>query len=205
MVSVYAYKVSCLFPRIRRIVGTGDTGEASSLASTLLAEADDIEAEILTWIRSEPVSSRLHPSDLPMLAIWNMYRSVRSRLQYSLLELLAFLAKLPAPASNQHSIQQRRQNSVLIIRSMAQEIVDSTPYALGGPDTSTLDDKAHTPRPRSWSDALRLLWPLRLMSWSPLILPHQKEIGQAALRRIGWEMGIRQALTSPHRNALRRA
>lgn len=74
---------------------------------------------------------------------------------------------------------------------MVEEIIEGIPYAFGDP--STADDLV-TSRPRLWSDALRILWSLQLVTWSPLTLPHQTDVARAALKRIGYGMWIRKAL-----------
>jgi hypothetical protein len=193
MISVYTYKVSCILPRIRRLMPNCDGEGEFSLAATILAECDEMEAEMLTWMNSEPVSSKSYPGNLPMLPIWNMYRRVRGKLHSSLLEFFGLLGKSQTRLFDHQTILQRRQSSFAIILDMAEGIVNSIPYALGDP--STLEDSFKTTRPRSWSDALRLVSPLRFVSFSPLVLSHQREIANVALRRIGHEMGIGQALS----------
>lgn len=93
MISVYAYKVSCILARIRRLMANCDGEGEFSLAATILAECDEMEAETLTWMNSEPVSSKSYPGNLPMLPIWNMYRCVRGKLHSSLLGFFGLLGK----------------------------------------------------------------------------------------------------------------
>jgi hypothetical protein len=193
MISVYAYKISSILPRIRRLMANCDDEEEFSLAATILAECDEMEAETLTWMNSERVSSKSYPGNLPMLPIWNMYRCLRGKLHSSLLEFFGLLGKSQTRLFDHQTILQRRQSSFAIVLDMADGIVNSIPYALGDP--STLEDNFKTTRPRSWSDALRLMWPLRVVSFSPLALPYQREIANVALRQIGHEMGIGQALS----------
>jgi hypothetical protein len=194
MVSTYAYKVSCICARIQNFVINKDMEKADIVVPTILSEADDIETDFQLRMSSDAASSRLDPGNLPLLAQWHLYRATRIKLQYSLLELFRHLAKLPNLLFNVDSMQQTNQKSVLIVRETAEEVLKTIPYAIG--NLSSQQREVQTSRSRSWSDALRMLWPLRIIAFSPLAFPHQKELARRALRWIGYEMGVRAALTS---------
>lgn len=194
VVSMYSYNVSCILPRIRTLVALGNIEEALHHAPSIIAKSDAIEAEMLTWLRSEKVSSRINPGDLPLLPTWNMYRVVRSKLHESLVTFFGLLGDLSTLLLTPEVIQERLDHSILIVQEMTDEILETIPYAMGDP--SIRDEDLQLIRPRAWPDALRLLWPLRIVSFSPIILPRQRGIAKRALCRIGLEMGIRRALIS---------
>jgi hypothetical protein len=115
-VSIYAYRVCSIATRIRNLMATADSDSTSSLAPSLLAESNAIESELLIWMRSETVSPQLAPQNLSILPIWNMYRTVHSKLQWHLLELFNFQAKILPSHLPGLNVQHRRQSSVLISR-----------------------------------------------------------------------------------------
>jgi hypothetical protein len=202
VVSDLLYKISLLCPRIRRTIDHGSFEEVSFLLPILLAEADAIENDILTWTRSNTTFSRSPAGYLPRLHILNVFRGARSKLQHLLLSLFNHVEKFPHLICDPLSLQRRRYNSVSIVRAMAQEILDSVAYALGDPITTLADDVPPRSSPRCWADALRLVWPLAIVSWSPIGLHHQTEMARAALERIGQNMGIRLALRMISRSEL---
>jgi hypothetical protein len=194
-VSEYVYKVSYMCPKIRRTIDHGELEEIESLFPILLAEADAIENGIPTWTPSDTASSKSPAGYLPRLYTLNLYRGARIRLQHFLISLFNHVEKFASPISDLTSLNRRRHKNVLTARAMAQEILETVPYALGDSIATTADNTLPIPSPRSWADALRLVWPLAVVLWSPSGLHHQREMAQAALHRIGWKMGIRQALT----------
>jgi hypothetical protein len=194
-VTTYNYKVSSLCPRIRQLGRYGTAADIISGLTTILSEIDSVEKEFQSWLSSDSPSSIVQPADLPKLYIWNVYRSTRCRLHQFTINLLDSLttrrqSQLIIDVLPLSSLTQRRQDSIQVLVDMAQEILRTIPYALG----SATANHSTSPAPPSWADALRLLWPLAVVSWLPLILPRQREMAQAGLKIMGREMGIKQAL-----------
>jgi hypothetical protein len=195
-VSQYANKVSSLCLQIRHTINYGTAEYLSSIFPVLVAQADAIENVIPVLTHSDNSSSTSHPGDVPRIHLGSLYRGTHSKLHHFLIYLFNHVEKFLQSEYDPSSLQKRRDNSVLAVRAMAQEIVDSVPYALGDSVPDASGDMLPNTRPRCWADGLRQLWPLTIVSWSPFVLPHQRELAEAGRERIGWEMGIRQALTT---------
>lgn len=54
--------------------------------------------------------------------------------------------------------------------------------------------------PANWADSMRLLWQIRLIASSPVLLEMQKSAAQSALLTMGYEVGLMQAMGNYYRN-----
>lgn len=123
-----------------------------------------------------------------MFLTWNSYRTAQIKLHQYIITFLDLLGDLTALFLSPEVIQERRQKSILIIEKMADKILETIPYALG--DMWTQDNSLQINRPSTWADALRLLWPLCTVRFSPLMLSRQREVAETALCRIGYRKGF---------------
>lgn len=121
------------------------------------------------------------------------------RLYYSILELLFHAAK-----SSEISVDQReeiarlRQRHILQSQARADRILTTLPLFLAKPsDQSAAEYKLPL---ANWADSMRLLWQIRLIASSPVLLERQKSAAQSALLTMGYEVGLMQAMGSYYLN-----
>ena len=121
------------------------------------------------------------------------------RLHFSILELLFHAAKLPnLPIYLYEDIARRRQVSILQSQVRADRILKTLPIFM--PKLSDLPAEEQGARLANWADSLRLLWQIRLIASSPVVLENQKKAAELALLRTGYEVGIMQALGTYYAN-----
>ena len=157
-----------------------------------------------------------HDSSFP-LTHWNLYRTSRIALHETLLgadislqaQFDTLLAQTPAHPLSTTSPQpfvllnpQERHHCQTALSNMSSQLLGTIPYILGSIDSQgTIHNpllhgsracagKAH--------QGLPVIWPLRIIKRSLYTDDHQKHLATEALKRIGWGMGIRQALEVAH-------
>jgi hypothetical protein len=115
------------------------------------------------------------------------------RLYYSILELLFHAAKF-----SDHSMDQReeigwlRQLHILQSQARADRILMTLQIFL--PNPSDQSGAAKGSILANWADSVRLLWQMRVLASSPVLLERQKTAAQSALSRLAHEVGLMQAL-----------
>lgn len=196
------YRVSIICARIRGLIDTRDMGELLSNMPSILEEVDQLDVEMT--VRLDEVAARwADPLDLRNLGLSNYGRSFLIRMRYSILELLFTASKTPDYPVDLIDMRQQREYCVALIRTLADQVLLTVPHILGPEILDLPSDSFKTSRPRSWSDALRLLWPLRLLGSSPVVLPEQKQSAEDGLGRIAYRVGIRQAVSPYFGSAIR--
>ena len=153
-------------------------------ATSLLIEADALQTDILT----RNTGFAFQPADLASLHIHNTLRAAFLKLQYVIVLLVAHMNSHSNNSPISSNLKLRRQQCTEITQLLSSEILNSVPLALGD---STVPPNC---KPGYWAEALRLLWPLMVVSLLPGALQQQREESQQALQRIGRQMGIRLAL-----------
>ena len=170
--------------------------------------------DIRTFAHSDLVE--YHDSSFP-LTHWNLYRTSRIALHETLLKadlnLQVHFDSLLAQASPQHLPATAIRPSFLLspherhycqttLSNMSSQLLGTIPHILGGIDSQgtvhnpilhgsrACAGKAH--------QGLPVIWPLRIIKRSLYTDDRQKYLATEALKRIGWGMGIRQALEVAH-------
>jgi hypothetical protein len=132
-------------------------------------------------------------SSLSDLRLRNHIDACFLRLHYSILELLFYAAKLLDHTISQHEdIAHLRRASILQSRARADRILMTLPRFM--PKTSARLAEGQEIRVASLPDILRLMWPVRLIASSPVVHERQKTTAKSVLSRIGYEVGIMQAV-----------
>ncbi|KAF7562785.1 hypothetical protein G7046_g1359 [Stylonectria norvegica] len=118
----------------------------------------------------------------------NMYSSTCVKGYHVLLLFCNFLTHHIASPIPLDMIRELRRSCIKIVRSSAQEVLDSLKVTLD-PLTFKKDMS-----PKVLFDALKLVWPLTAVYVIQTVLPEQRAAAAKALQYIGRELGIRQAL-----------
>lgn len=123
------------------------------------------------------------------LRIRNYIDACFLRLHYSVLELLFHAARFPGHSGNQlKAIAELRDLNIQLSQARADRIL-STLHTF-------LQDASREISFSNWADSLRLLWQVRLIASSPVLLERQKRVAKSALSTMGHEVGLMQAMGS---------
>ncbi|KUJ12642.1 uncharacterized protein LY89DRAFT_738414 [Mollisia scopiformis] len=179
-VANHNYRLILLCKRIIEFVNKfpADARRPSDITS-ILRESDILQSDVEIWNSS----FTFDPTDLTALYVHNTLRAALFKLQYFTLLLVSHTDM--TPISN---FDFRQQHTIHILQNLSCEIIESIPLALRE-TTGTCSEK-----PGNWAGALRLVWPLGLVSWVPWALPEHRKESQDVLQRIGRKMGIRFAI-----------
>lgn len=182
-VSIFIVKVAHVQCRMTEIMNAGDFEAASAEYRELLQVMSQAEDKMQAFYDEN--SHRYHDLDCYMR---NLYCSARVKGYHIMLSFANFLTHHAACPISSRELMDFRANCARIVRSAAQEILD------------TLDQNLNRsafrkdPSPKTLFDALKLIWPLSAISVIPSTLLGQKQAAKEALQFIGREFGIRQAL-----------
>ncbi len=124
--------------------------------------------------------------------LWNFYRTGRIALHSMLLECADFLdiSEWSGHEAREGSPSSKYAKSICVIDGM---ICASIPFVMGdvNKEGKLMDSN------RKAIAGFHLMWPLYVAKNCPYALPEQVAAVQSTLRRIGYGMGIRQALVMP--------
>jgi len=196
-VATYGYHVAGLCARVRNLLEE-DKIDSPTLSVAMCEEADRLDAEVYdssiprpdTFERHTPdVLSDNPVPDLRAITSRTSYCAYRLKLHLCLWELLAKTQAL-FPELDVELVEHRLQQHMLQVQTVADELLASVPKVFCSDDDS---DRGRNRRPRYWVDALRLLWPLRLVVFFDPTRPDQKQSAGAILRRIREKLGVEQA------------
>ncbi|KAK4944417.1 hypothetical protein LTR10_016091 [Elasticomyces elasticus] len=196
-VAKYGYHVAALCARIRACL-EGDKIDSPTLAFAVCEESDRLDADAYDSSIPRPDTYERHtpagPSDSPVPDLRSVtsrtsYCGFRLKLHLCIWELLAKTQAL-FPGVDAGVIAHRLQQHVLQIQRVADELLGSVPSIFCSDDGT---DRGKNSRPIYWVDALRLLWPLRLVVFFNPTRPDQKQSAGASLRRIREKLGVEQA------------
>jgi hypothetical protein len=147
--------------------------------------------------------------DLFTLRHWNFFRAVRIVLQETILQFDHINGGFTAtPASSQSSTDCRRallsnderRCCAKIIADTADNVLDTLPFLFGEVDSAgqmlSLKQGNLSLIPGQTPTAAMSIWLLRMIKVSNHTRSLQKDLATEALYRIGWKIGLRQALTA---------
>ena len=192
-VSTFAHRASAVNAKLRRIAD-GELVHNEQLVQETLNESELLEAEVTSWLASDPLS----PGLLRQAYFRNWCRAYRFKVQQNKLDLLNMLEMAARDVESQY------QASRGLLRYLADETLSTLSAILGPAYLSTQWTPDHScpslvepsDRATTWGDALRLTWPLRLIAASTSVTADQRREAQAALTHIGQGMHIKQMLSS---------
>lgn len=111
------------------------------------------------------------------------------RIAQSMLQLLSHLSEHPGHLTNKaEEIERLRRLTILQSQTRADRILETVPRLLPTSVSNSFGANGN------WANSLRLLWPLRLVASSPFLLVRQNASASSCLARIGYEVGIMQAV-----------
>jgi hypothetical protein len=123
------------------------------------------------------------------LHIQNYIDACLLRIDQSMLQLLSHLSEQPGHSTGQlEEIERLRRLTVLQSQGRADRILETVPRLLPPSISNSMGASGN------WANSLRLLWPLRLVASSPFLLVRQNASAYSTLARIGYEVGIMQAV-----------
>ena len=207
---IFSYHCTRLCSHIRKLVDADDLNELLSSLPSILRDLDRVEnvTHPLSYVKNitdcviEPplASSTLTDKDgsVPGVCVKNYQCSFRMRLSYHMLEFLFHASKAPGCTPQQRDIfNQYRQRCIEEFRVIAGKVLFMLSTILSM-DSFDLHEKlkrpSNTSRIIGWSDATRVLWPLRLIASCPVSLAWQRDAAQKVLITMSKKLGIIQAL-----------
>ena len=154
-----------------------------------------------------------HEGSFP-LTHWNLYRANRIALHETLLnadrsvqmhfdqilsqESSGTLTDLPSTSFRSFLALDERHHCHTTLSNMSSQLLGTIPYILGDIDSQGIvyNPILHGPRACAGKahQGLPVVWPLRMIKRSSYTNERQKRLATEALTKIGWGMGIRQAL-----------
>jgi hypothetical protein len=189
-VASYNYKVSSLTSRIRQLTNNEDPKGSIPLALNFLAEASNFDADFqkLTKSQSGNESTNSEENGLIYLYALNSYRAARCKMYHFLGILLHYVAPYAWPYCDKAYLRKWHNDCRVIIQEMSNDILNSITL-----EPSNRTESIHAPKIPCWADALRLIWPLTVVTRLSDALPEQRSLAHDSLRLIGRGWGIKQA------------
>ena len=192
-ISTFAHRASAVNAKLCRMADSRSEHNEHPVQESL-DESDVLEAEITSWLASHPLS----PGLLRQAYFRNWCRAFRFKVQHNKLDLLS-VSKLAAC-----DVESRHLASRELVRCLANETLSTIPAILGPAyistgwtrDCSCPSLVEPRDRAKTWGDALRVTWPLRLIAASRFVTADQRREARAALMHIGQRMHVKQMLSS---------
>lgn len=151
------------------------------------AEASTMHAFQTSKSKSTPEVESPHKCQLGKLRVRNHVDACVLRVYSLTLELLFYTADLSDITQSLADHVLRLQEEIAEeSRMRVSRILESLPYLFP-------ENTGETP---SWAEALRLMWPTRMVYFSTAADPDQKRVAKETLGRLADEVGIKQALGS---------
>lgn len=167
--------------------------EAACLASSEILERIATLDEMV--LEPERPGDAYSPAELH---IWNLNRSTRLKTHHWAVLLINFIVNVQYPfvqgLCDLAALRQQRRGLVHSIRDVADQILDTIPNAFATRAADGSPSASYRSNSPSWSDGMRMLWPLALVARLTTLLPRHRRAAAEQLGRIGREMGIREAL-----------
>ncbi|KAF4980743.1 hypothetical protein FZEAL_3328 [Fusarium zealandicum] len=183
-VAVYVTKVAHVQSRMIKILRTADFDAAATEYYDLIGIMLQAEESMNVYDACN-INATSNSFDSYMR---NMLNSARVKGHHIVLAFANLLTHHMACPVSLDDLKSLRANCVRVVRNAAQEIVDGL--------ARNLDPAAfrNNPSPKTLFDALKLVWPLTAVYMVSSTLPEQRDAAEKALRFIGKELGVRQAL-----------
>ncbi|KAI0414476.1 hypothetical protein F5X98DRAFT_377660 [Xylaria grammica] len=165
---------------------------------SLWKKAEEIEQPVLAQVSQQSPSPCSCPN--AQLHLWNLFRASRCKLHCWLIRAYnSVVSEIAYPAVSV-ALHDHSQHSHSIISAMAEGIVKDAVGILGEEKPVHLhiqteaDLRSHEISSTAcWMDALRLLWPLTLVSRTSIVSPDQRMRARKLLAVIGGNLGIFEA------------
>jgi hypothetical protein len=183
-------KVSSLTSRIRRLTWSKDPEGSTPLAMDLLAEASTVDADFQILVKYTNMKQSTKSKKYNLIDIYalNSYRAARCKMFHFLGILLHYVAPYAWHYCDKVYLRKWHADYRTIIQEMSGEILNSITL---GP--LTLTESIVCQKVPCWADALRLIWPLTVVTRLTDALPEQRSLAHDGLQLIGRSWGIKQA------------
>ena len=195
--SLYGCCAAALCEKIQKFV-SAESSNALSAAHKILRKAETFNAEGYSCSipRPETYETRLLDNgvDLPTpnfraVFVRTNFCSFRLKFLLCLWELLLKIQSLSYGAEPS-SLPARIDRVASEVQSIADELLAATPGIFR---SETRAERSTDAMPKYWTDGLRLMWPLRLIAFWPVMRLDQRRLAASFLRSIRRELGLLQA------------
>ncbi|KAF5558973.1 heterokaryon incompatibility protein het-E-1 [Fusarium mexicanum] len=181
-VSSFIFKACQVQARIFKILSSCDYDAARIAFYDIVASIRDARQELRAFAESPRTTIGLFDTYMG-----NLYAGTCIKV-YSLLMALACFLSHQRPLSIPLDVLRSTHNQCInIAQNSAQNVLDTLPRALdtrAGPEMS----------PKTFFDAVKLVWPLRAIHAMPATSPEQKSVADKTLAFLGRDIGLKQAL-----------
>lgn len=192
-VASYIHKVSMVCCKIRHVMYDEHPELCISTALDLLVEAGcvDSSCKIAADLLKGDQTAKAGEGVFSTLYTLNLYRTARCKMFHFLTLMLNHVLPFVDSESDQLSFPQWNLDCQIIVQDMITDILEIAPFGTQ-PAVDNLPSLSGQ-RIQCWADALRLIWPLTVITWLVEALPEQRNIANESLRQIGKNLGIKQA------------
>jgi hypothetical protein len=161
------------------------------------------EKDIQEYVIKPPRSADFLPEnvDIRLICAESYQIGFRMRVSYHVLELLILASKAPGCTLQQREkFAQHRRRCIEDFRALSNKVLSMLPMTLDAGSVRLFEtmqgpkDQKRIPRVMGWSDAMRILWPLRLIVSCPMSLYWQKDAANKVLDMMSSQMGVVHAL-----------
>jgi hypothetical protein len=189
-VASYNHKVSSLCLRIRQLLYSEHAENPTPLAMALLTEAKSVDAgcQMPAKVRWGREPSSLKDGACTSLDTMNLYRASRCKLHRFLVLLLCHIVPYAISPDDINCLETWHLDCQNTIRKMTNDILEAASIEPDKPIENLSSQNI-----RRWIDALRLIWPLTVVTRLSEALPEQRDKARETLLHIGRTLGIKQA------------
>ena len=187
-VSVYGYDAAKICADVRRILNL-EVIDNPRAAFEILAAVEGLENEATGSLIPRPEAVESSRMNFRISCTRTFYCSFRMKLHLCVLQLLdKILVHLPNLDTT--TLQSQYEKHTTLVQEVADELLAGIPGVFR---PGHMPEKSEVGRPRYWTDGLRLLWPLRLITFWKATREDQRQVAGKTLGRIREELGILQA------------
>lgn len=205
---IFAHHCTNLCRLIRELINTGDLDELLSSSPAILKDLDRVEQEMHPLSDKEPITSIvIEPPSMPYtiparisirdMGILVYQATFRMSLSYDISEFLLHASRAPRCTPQQRKLfTQIQQRNIEEFRAIASKVLMIMAVSFGisslnPPDqpTSSKDDLTFSCMV-GWSDTIRILWPLRMITECSISLKWQKDTANKICNYVNRQLGI---------------
>ncbi|KAI1023796.1 hypothetical protein LB504_004968 [Fusarium proliferatum] len=181
-VSSFIFKACQVQARIFKILSSCDYNAAMIAFYDIVASIRDARQELRAFAESPRTAIGLFDTYMG-----NLYAGTCIKVYSLLMAMVCFLSHQRPLSIPFNVLWSTRNDCINIAQNSAQNVLDTLPRALdtkAGPGMS----------PKTFFDAVKLVWPLRTIHAMPATSPEQKRIAAKTLVFLGRDIGLKQAL-----------
>ncbi|KAF4985954.1 hypothetical protein FDECE_16213 [Fusarium decemcellulare] len=184
-VSSFIFKACQVQARMFKILSNWDYAAASIAFHDIVAWVYGARQELRLFLESPRIASGIFDTYMG-----NLYASTCVKVYSFMMALACFLSHQKPLSIPLNVLQSTCNHCIKIAQNSAQDILDTLPQTL---DTGALKSEPGL-APKTFFDAVKLVWPLRTIHAMPATSAEQKRIAGKTLIFLGREIGLKQAL-----------